>query len=93
MITDQFYSIPAPIQAAFEILALPTAGIQRIEDPEQWFAEFAHSQVPVVYHWFVALYPEVNTVPLGRPHHQLREWILVQLRCALSLAREAALRP
>ena len=84
MITDQFYSIPAPIQAALEILALPTAGIQRIEDPEQWFAEFAHSQVPVVYHWFVAIYPDVNTVPLGRPHHQLREWILVQLRRALS---------
>ena len=81
----------APIQAALEILALPTAGIQRIEDPEQWFAEFAHSQVPVVYHWFVALYPEVNTVPLGQPHHQLREWILVQLRRALSLVREAAL--
>ena len=55
------------------------------------FAEFAHSQVPVVYHWFIALYPEVNTVPLGRPHHQLREWILMQLCRALALAREAAL--
>ena len=59
----------APIQAALEILALPTAGIQRIEDPDQLFAEFAHSHVPVVYHCFVAIYPEVNTVPLGRPHH------------------------
>ena len=36
----------------------------------QWFAEFAHSQVPVVYHWFIALYPEVNMVPLGQPHDQ-----------------------
>ena len=81
----------APIQAALEKLVLLTAGIQRIEVPDQWFAEFAHSQVPVVYHWFLAIYPEVNTVPLGQPHHQLHEWILVQLRCALSLACEAAL--